>query len=189
LARSDETASSYRLCGVDDAPDDDCRDLDRVTDGVVDLEDLAVEVLDPQRDDAPHCRRPGPGESARMDRAEIRPEERDDGGLVGLDHHEAAGGDRGEEEQQRSSHEARRRERCASWAKTLDQQDGSEPNNGDDHQHHQETRDGDRVSFFHVDPSLLALYRSDITTICVSRSSVKRPDAHRAGAIANRGIV
>ena len=56
---------------VDDAPDDDRRDLDGIADRIVDLEDLAVEVLDAQRDDAAKGEWPRPRESAGVDGAEV----------------------------------------------------------------------------------------------------------------------
>ena len=80
---------------VDDAPDDDRRDLDRVADRVVDLEDLAVEVLDAQRDDAAQGEWPRPGESAGVDGPEVRAQEGNDRRLVRLDDDETGRRDPG----------------------------------------------------------------------------------------------
>ena len=74
-----------RLSGVSHLPHDDRRDLDRVAVGVVDLEGIGLEVVDPHRD-LPLGRERQEHEQPRPTRgADVAAEELDDLGLPGLD--------------------------------------------------------------------------------------------------------
>ncbi len=77
---------------IDDVPDDDGGDLDRVAQGVVDLDRLAVEVEDAQGHLLLDDEGIGPEEAGRPGGADVLAEEGEDLGLVGVDEEEAAEG-------------------------------------------------------------------------------------------------
>jgi hypothetical protein len=78
-----------RLGGVDDLPDDDAGDLDRIALAVVDLELLALEVADALRDALLHREGIHPAQPGVADGADVAAEERDDARLVRLHGEEA----------------------------------------------------------------------------------------------------
>ena len=63
--------------GLDDPPDDDGGDLDRVADVVVDLQFAAFEVADSQRHEAPRRKRIDPAQARSLDRALVASEQLD----------------------------------------------------------------------------------------------------------------
>ena len=75
----------HRLGRVDDPPDDDGSDLDRVAVVVVHLQLAAFEVADAQRQPPARCQRIHPPESGLLDRPFVDAEQRDHLGLVRID--------------------------------------------------------------------------------------------------------
>ena len=71
--------------GVDDAPDDDGGDLDRIAFEVVDLQLGALEVTHAKRNALLRVERVGPAQSRRFRRADVVAEELQDAALVRID--------------------------------------------------------------------------------------------------------
>src|SRR2546421_5682187 len=81
----------HRVGGIDDAPHADRRDLDGIATGVVDLDALALEIADTQRDPlAPKDREwIDPPQASLVKRPDIAAEDDQHARLVGLHHDEA----------------------------------------------------------------------------------------------------
>ena len=94
---------------VDDVPDDDGGDLDRVAQGVVDLDRLAVEVEDAQGHLLLDDEGIGPEEARVLGAADVLAEEGEDLGLVRVDEEEAAEGQEDENAPRDGADHARRR--------------------------------------------------------------------------------
>ena len=90
----------HGLGRLDDPPDDNRGDLDRVADVVVDLQLAALEIADPQRHETPHGERIDPAQARRLDRALVAAEEQDHSRRVGIDDRQAAPADHVEDEQE-----------------------------------------------------------------------------------------
>jgi len=147
---------------VDDVPDDDGGDLNRIAAGVVDFDLLADQVGDTERHPVLGAERIGPVKTGRPDRAEIAADEREDHGLVGMKDEESAAGEPDEKQGSDTAEKGRAQGRLPA---ELDEINDGEDGESDVDRHDRPSADMEGPLFFNVDHWFLLGYRNDIIMI------------------------